>query len=95
MRVNQNHFSRRRSRDFQRETWGRLFGSLLCEVREQAGHSIEVVARAAGMEAAEWEAVEAGQIPRNWVVAFRMADALRVDHDWMVSLVLLCRQAWE
>jgi transcriptional regulator with XRE-family HTH domain len=95
MRVNQNPFSRRRSRDFQRETWGRLFGSLLSEVREQASISVEEAARAAGMEAAEWEAVEAGQVPRNGVVAFRMADALRVDRDCMVSLVLLCRQAWE
>jgi transcriptional regulator with XRE-family HTH domain len=95
MRVIQHPSSRRRSQDFRRMVWGKMFGSLLCEVREQAAISVEEVARAAGMEATEWKAVEAGQVPRNWVVAFRMADALRVDRDWMVSLVLLCRQAWE
>ena len=87
--------SRRRSRDFRRMVWGRLFGSLLSEVREQAGRSVEEAARAAGMEAAKWKAVEAGQVPQDWAMAFRMADALRADRRSMVLLVLFCRQAWE
>ena len=50
--------------------------------------------RAAGMEASEWEAVEAGQVP-DWAKACRMADALGVDRMGIASLVLFCREAWD
>ena len=52
-------------------------------------------AAAAGMEPAEWEAVEAGQVPETWEQAWRMADAISTDRSWMVSLVLFCQEAWD
>ena len=63
--------------------WGQLFGSLLREAREERGRSVEEAAEAAGMRAAEWEAVEAGQVPETWEKARRMADGLGIDRMWI------------
>ena len=88
-------FSRsRRTTPFRRQAWGHLFGSLLCEAREERGRSVEEAAEAAGLSTAEWEAVEAGQVPENWEQVRRMADGLGGDRMWLVPLVLFCREAW-
>ena len=93
MRVIQDPSSRRGFTDFRRKNWGNFFGGMLCEARLERGRSVEDAARAAGMEASEWEAVEAGQVP-DWAKACRMADALGVDRMGIASLVLFCHEAW-
>jgi hypothetical protein len=47
------------------------------------------------MEVAEWEAVEAGQVPETWEQACRMGDALGADRMGMASLVMFCQEAWD
>ena len=86
--------SSRRTTPFRRKAWGHLFGSLLCEARVERGRSVEEAAEAAGLSTAEWEAVEAGQVPENWEQVRRMADGLGGDRMWLVPLVLFCREAW-
>jgi len=85
----------RRTTPFRRKSWGELFGGLLQEARLEKGRSVQQASEAAGMLATEWEAVEAGEVPRTWPQACRMADALGVDRMAMSSLVLFCEQAWD
>jgi ribosome-binding protein aMBF1 (putative translation factor) len=84
----------RRTTPFRRKVWGHLFGSLLRDAREERGRSVEDVARAAAMEVAEWEAVEAGQVPDNREQIRRIADGLGGDRMWLAPLVLFCHEAW-
>ncbi|MGA8090255.1 MAG: helix-turn-helix transcriptional regulator [Terracidiphilus sp.] len=84
----------RRSTPFRRKVWGEMFGGLLRDAREERGRSVEDAAQAAGMEVAEWEAVEAGQVPENWEQVRRMADGLGIDRSWLTPLVLFCHEAW-
>ena len=79
---------------FRRQVWGDLFGNFLRDAREERGRSVDEAAEAAGMEAAEWEAVEAGQVPETWEQVRRVADGLGIDRSWMVPLVLFCHEAW-
>lgn len=95
MRVSQRRpSSRRRANEFRRKTWGNVFGGLLREARLERGRSVEEAARAAGMEASEWEVVEAGQVP-DWNKACHMAGALGVDRMGIAFLVLFCHEAWD
>jgi len=94
MRIIQHPSSRRRSLEFRRKTWGRVFGGLLREARLERSRSVEDAARAAGMEVSEWEAVEAGQVP-DWTKACRMTDALGMDRMGLATLVLICQRAWD
>jgi transcriptional regulator with XRE-family HTH domain len=94
MRVTQHPSSRRRFTEFRRKTWGNMFGGLLREARLEMGRSVEDAAGAAGMEVSEWEAVEAGQVPKDWAEVCRMTDALGVDRGWAAALVMFCQQAW-
>ena len=84
----------RRSTPCRRKVWGEMFGGLLRDAREERGRSVEDAAQAAGMEVAEWEAVEAGQVPENWEQVRRMADGLGIDRSWLTPLVLFCHEAW-
>ena len=84
----------RRTTPFRRQAWGRLFGSLLREAREERGRSVEEVAEAAGLSTTEWEAVEAGQVPETWEQVRRMADGLGGNRMWLAPLVLFCHEAW-
>ena len=95
MRVNQHPSSRRRSTEFRRKMWAEFLGGLLREVRLEKGRSVVDAARAAGMEADAWEAVEAGQVPKTWAEICRMTDALGVDRTGATSLVLMCQEAWD
>jgi len=47
------------------------------------------------MEVAEWEAVEAGQVPASRELIHRMAEGLGVDRMGVASLVLFCHEAWD
>ena len=93
MRV-EHPFSRRRSTEFRRKTWGNMFGGMLREARLERGRSVEEAAQAASIEVSEWEAVEAGQVPQDWAEVCRMTDALGVDRGWAAALVMFCHEAW-
>ena len=78
-----------------RGSWRRLFGRFLQGAREAAGRSIEETARLAGMEAAEWSAIEAGNcVPHTKRQLQSMAKALEMEWLAMAETVLLCRDAW-
>ena len=94
-RLVQSSFRSHRTTPFRREAWGHLFGSLLRDAREERGRSVEQAAEAAGMEVAEWEAVEAGQVPASRELIHRMAEGLEVDRMGVASLVLFCHEAWD
>ena len=46
------------------------------------------------MTAAEWEAIEAGQVPMTREQLQAVAAALDIEWGAMVSLAPFCRQAW-
>ena len=59
------------------------------------GRSIEETAQLAGMEAAEWSAIEAGnRVPDTRQQLQAMAEALEMEWLAMAETVLLCRDAW-
>jgi transcriptional regulator with XRE-family HTH domain len=78
-----------------RETWGRLFGLGIREVRRSAGLSTEQAARLAGIEVSEWITVEDGYVPQDQNRLRAMAAAMEISFDRIAMLVLLCREAWE
>ena len=77
-----------------RQAWGRLFGICIAKTREAGGRSVEQAARLAGMEASQWEAIEAGYVPDPAELR-PMADALELGYDKIATLAVLCRDAWE
>ena len=75
--------------------WSRMFGSFMQSAREKGGWPVEQTAELAGMDAAEWTAIEAGtQLPSTRQQLESMADALEMEWATMAQIVLLCRQAW-
>jgi transcriptional regulator with XRE-family HTH domain len=78
-----------------RQAWGGLLGGGIEEARELAGLSIEQAAEAAGMEASEWRAIEAGHAPDDQDRLLAMADAIDVPHDQMALYAFLCQGAWQ
>ncbi len=83
------------SSSLRRQVWGRMFGKFIRSAREKRGRSVEEAARLAGMTAAEWEAVEAGEVPEGWARLGPMAEALGMSRGEMGSLVLFCQEAWD
>jgi len=77
------------------DVWSRMFGQFIQSGRQKAGLSIEQAAALAGMDVAEWTAIEAGaQLPKTRRELESMADTLGVEWATMVRIVFLCRQAW-
>jgi transcriptional regulator with XRE-family HTH domain len=79
---------------FQRQAWGEFFGDLIRSAREERNRSIEEAAGRAGMTVAEWEAMEAGRVPGTREQLQFIAAGLDIERDAIVSVALLCRQAW-
>jgi transcriptional regulator with XRE-family HTH domain len=79
---------------YERQVWGEFFGDLIRSAREERSLSVEEVSRAAGMAIAEWEAIEAGVVPRTREQLQAVAAALAVEWEAMASLALFCSQAW-
>ncbi len=79
---------------FQRQVWARFFGDLIRSAREERTLSVEEVARAAGMPASEWEAMEAGTVPRSLGQLRAVAAGLGIEWVDFAGVVILCRQAW-
>jgi hypothetical protein len=83
--------------DFQatrRQAWGRLFGRSIEKTRQATGRSIEEAAFLAGMDRAEWAAVELGHVPGEPAQLRSMAAALGLRYEQMAKLAWLCRDAW-
>ena len=81
--------------DYFRGVWGRFFGSFMQSARENGGWSVEQTAELAGMDAAEWLAVEAGTLlPDSRQQLQSMADALEMEWSSMAQIVVLCQDAW-
>ena len=81
--------------DYERQLWAEFFGDLIRSAREERSLSLEEVSRASGMAVADWEAIEAGTVPRTWQQLKAVAAALAVEWEGMAGLVCFCRQAWE
>ena len=79
---------------YERQIWGQFFGALIRSARETRGLSIEEASRAVGMAVSEWEAIEAGTVPRTREQLEAVAAGLDIEWDAMASLVLVCGQAW-
>jgi len=78
-----------------RNIWRQLFGSMVQDMREAAGRSVEDAAHLAGMEASEWMAVEAGYITADPAWLRPMADSLGIRFDQLAPLVTICQGAWQ
>ena len=77
-----------------RTLWGRMFGRMVQGAREKKSCSVEAAAQLAGMTTAEWEAVEAGQVPETRARLQALAAGLEMDMSHLGLLVLFCREAW-
>jgi hypothetical protein len=82
------------STDILRDTWPRLFGIMIHDVREFMARSVEDAAQLAGMEPLQWSAVEDGDIMVDPAWLRPMADALGIRFDQMQTMIHLCQFAW-
>jgi transcriptional regulator with XRE-family HTH domain len=79
---------------YERQVWGEFFGDLIRSAREERTLSVEEVARASGMSASEWQAIEAGTVPRTREQLQAVAAGLAIKWEDFAGLVIFCRQAW-
>ena len=79
---------------FERQLWAEFFGSLICSAREQRTLSVEEAARAAGMAASEWDAIEAGTVPGTREQLQTVAAGLGIQWEDFAGVVIFCRPAW-
>ena len=81
--------------EYFRGAWSRFFGKFIESGREKAALSIDQAAVLAGMNAAEWAAIEAGtSLPTTRQQFQSIADALNIEWITMTKIVTMCRQAW-
>ncbi len=78
-----------------RKVWGALFGQDIQNLREEKRLSLGDAARGAGMTVADWEAIEAGQVPKTWEQICAMARGLKESRVSLASIVLLYAAAWD
>ena len=79
---------------YEQQVWGEFFGDLIRSAREERSLSIEEAARGAGMSAAEWEAIEAGTVPRTREQLQAVAAGLAIKREDFAGVVFFCRRAW-
>ena len=79
----------------ERQVWGKFFGDLIRSARETRRLSVEEASRAAEMTVEEWEAIEAGAVPRVLGQIHALAAGLGLEFEAMAPVVLFCRGAWE
>jgi transcriptional regulator with XRE-family HTH domain len=72
-----------------------MFGRFIRHDRLKTGRSVEECARRAGMKAAEWAVIEAGQAPATEEQLRSMAAALDMEWASMVVIAFFCRGAWD
>ena len=80
---------------FRRGVWGMLFGEEIQLRREERGLSVEEAAERAGLSAAAWQDIEAGQAPESWEQLCAVAEGLGEKRVVMASLVIRYAGAWE
>ena len=73
---------------FHRGLWGVLFGEEIQLRREERSLSVEEAAERAGLSAADWQAVEDGQVPDSWERLCAVAEGLGEKRVVMASLVI-------
>jgi hypothetical protein len=82
------------STDTLSDTWPRLFGVMIQDVREFMARSVEEAAQLAGLEPSVWAAVENGEITVDPDWLRPMADALGIPFDRMQAMIHLCQFVW-
>jgi transcriptional regulator with XRE-family HTH domain len=92
--MSANGYSSPRPASIRRRVWSEMFGQFIRSAREKKGRSIEEAARLAGMTVAEWEAVEAGEVPGTHEQFGALASGLGMSREELVPLLLFCRGAW-
>jgi transcriptional regulator with XRE-family HTH domain len=75
--------------------FGRLFGTFMASAREKASLTVEQAAKLTGFGAQRWSAMEAGDwLPETRQQFHLVAAALDIEWSLMVSIVMMCREAW-
>ena len=69
-------------------------GQLIRSLRLMDGRPLEELAPQACLAVAEWEAIEAGQLPMVWEQILLFAMVFRLGRSWMPYLQKLCERAW-
>jgi transcriptional regulator with XRE-family HTH domain len=72
----------------ERWLWARLLGRLIRGARERRELSIQQAAERTGMTAAQWEGLEAGQVPGTDAEMAAIIQALEVPRDAVPALVV-------
>ena len=84
---------RRRKRTFNTRRHAEMFGDLIRGIRLSDRRPLEQIARQAALTTSEWEAMEAGQVPRNYEELLLIVRALHLGRSWMPHLVKMCDRA--
>jgi hypothetical protein len=79
----------------ERQAMGRMFGHGIEEMRKSTGLSIDEAAVAAGMNASEWLAVEAGEVPADWECMRTMGAAINLRPEQIALYAFICKGAWQ
>jgi DNA-binding XRE family transcriptional regulator len=77
----------------ERQAMGRLFGHGIEQMRKNTGLSIDEAAVAAGMEATEWLAIEAGRVPNDWEQLRTMGAAINLRPEQIAIYASICKRA--
>jgi transcriptional regulator with XRE-family HTH domain len=81
--------------EFFQGLFGRLFGTFMASAREKAGLTVEQAAKLTGFGTQRWSAMEAGDwLPETRQQFHLVAAALDIEWSLMVSIVMMCREAW-
>jgi hypothetical protein len=76
------------------DAWRRQFGIMIQDVREFMARSVEETAHLAGMEPAQWAALEDGNIVVDPAWLRPMADALGIRFDQIQTMVHFSQFVW-
>lgn len=69
-------------------------GQLIRSLRLMDGRPLVELAPQACLTVAEWEAIEAGQLPLAWEQILLFAMVFQLGRSWLPYLQKLCQRAW-
>ena len=78
----------------QAQACAEILGYHIRSLRLQDGRCLEELAPKAGLTVAEWEAIEAGQLPMAWEQVLMFVLVFRLGRSWMPYLMKLWAKAW-
>ncbi len=78
----------------QAQACAEILGQHIRSLRLQDGRPLEELAPGAGLTVADWEAIEAGQLPMAWEQVLSLAMVLHLGRSWMPYLLKLWGKAW-